>query len=143
MNERFLNPTPATRWKLLAACASGLVVLLAMEIWWNPFMSYVEALPVCEGLPYHRGIFIAFTLGFAFASFSSLRAGRLILRAGESPFPGAWVLFRTRIKTGIRAKIDGYAMLAIAVLLAAAPIAAGLALNVHMIFCVPNACGCE
>ena len=143
MNERFLQPTAQTRTKVLAAAALWLALAVAMEIWWTPFMTYVSALPVCAGLPYLRSISMAFAVLFGLASYACLRSGVRILRTGESPVPTAWVLFRTRIKTGWRAKADGLAMLTVAVLLAASPLAAGYALKVNVIFCIPNSCGCE
>jgi hypothetical protein len=143
MTERYLIPTVAMRLKLLVAASLWLMFAIAMEIWWNPFMSYVRALPVCAGLPYLRTIFITFALLFGLSSYFCASTGAKILRAGESPVPTAWVLFRTRVKTGWRARADGWTMLAVALLLASAPVAAGYALRVNVIFCIPSSCGCE
>ena len=142
MSDRYLEPTRASRIKLAVAVMAYIAVYVAMELWWTPFMSYVRALPLCEGLQWLRGLAIAFLLMFAAASFSAARAGILTLQAGQSPFPGAWIWSRTRVRTGVRAKLNGWGFLAVAALMAVAPVAIGYALKVNVIFCVPDSCGC-
>jgi hypothetical protein len=143
MNERYVEPTTVSRLKLAIATLLAIAASIAMELWWSPLMAYIRALPLCDQLPWLRGISVGFACLFAIACFSTARAGILTLKANQSPFPGAWLWSRTRLKEGLRARIDGYVFLVVAAIMALAPVAVGYALRVNVIFCIPVPCGCQ
>lgn len=142
MDPGYIEPTTATRLKLAIASLIGVAIYVAMELWWQPFMEFVRGLPVCESLPWLRGVIIVFTLGIWFAGLSVLRAAVKTLRAGQSPFPGAWVWTRTKIKSGWRARLDGYAFALLAAICFTGPVIGAYLLRINLLFCFPEACGC-
>lgn len=142
MESGYIEPTTASRMKLAIASVMGLALYVAMELWWQPFMDFVRGLPVCESLPWLRGIIIAFALCIWFAGLSALRAAVKTFRSVQSPFPGAWVWTRTKIKTGWRAKLDGYAFAFVAAICFAGPVISAYLLRLNLLFCFPEACGC-
>jgi len=115
---------------------------LAMDLWWHPFMDYVRSLPLCEGLPWLRGILLTFFLLFWLLSLLLVRASVLTFRSGQTPFPSAWVWSRTKVRTGRTAQLSGAVFAVLALALAAAPVVAAYLLQAHLIFCVPESCGC-
>lgn len=139
---KFIEPTLASRLKLTFCVVLGLFLWLAMELWWEPFMAYVKDLPLCESLPWLRGVTLGFVAIFWLAGLSAARASGLILTSGQSPFPNAWVWTRTPVRTGWRARLDGYAAGLIAAACFFGPLAVAYLAKVQFIFCIPESCGC-
>ncbi len=142
MEAKFIEPTIASRVKLALCVVFGIALSVAMDRWWDPFMEFVKGLPTCESLPWYRGIIIAFVLLFLSAGFSASRAAILTLRSGQSPFPGAWVWSRTKVRTGWKARVDGWVFALLALVCFSGPVVAGYLLRVNVIFCWPVSCGC-
>ncbi len=142
MAHEYIEPTRTSRIKLGLLVVAGALASLAMELWWHPFMDYVRSLPLCEGLPWLRGILIAFCLGSWLLSLVLLRASVLTFRSGQTPFPSAWVWSRTRVRTGWFAQFSGAGFAALALVLAASPVVVGYIFQAHAIFCMPASCGC-
>lgn len=142
METKFIEPTVASRLKLVLCAILGVTASLAMDRWWHPFMAFVTGLPTCESLPWLRGLVIAFVFLFLLAGLSVSRAAILTLRSGQSPFPGAWVWSRTKVRTGWKAKFDGYAFGLVALICFLGPAVAAYLLQVNVIFCWPVSCGC-
>lgn len=142
MEARYVEPTFAGRTKLALCVLVGFLLSISMDLWWSSFMTFVKGLPLCESLPWLRGIFLGFTLLSWLAYASAARAGILTLRSGEFPFPGAWVWSRTKVKTGWRAAIDGWVFVFLGVVCFVGPFAVGYAFEVNVIFCFPSSCLC-
>ena len=122
METKYIEPTFESRVKIgLIACA-GFAASVAMEIWWRPFTAYVRALPLCESLPWLRGMVVAFALFSLLVGGIAARACLLTLRSGQSPFPSAWVWSRTQVRTGWKAKLAGYIFGVLATACLAAPL---------------------
>ena len=142
METKFIEPTVASRVKLALCAGFGIVLSLAMDRWWPPFMGFVKGLSTCESLPWLRGITIAFVILFLLAGLSAFRAAIMTLRSGQSPFPGAWVWSRTKVRMGWKAKLDGYGFALLALLCVLGLVVSGYLLHVNDIFCWPVSCGC-
>lgn len=142
METKFIEPTVASRVKLTLCVAFGVALSLAMDRWWHPFMGFVKGLSTCESLPWLRGIVIAFVILSVLAGFSVSRAAVLTLRSGQSPFPGAWVWSRTKVRRGLKASIAGYGFGILALICVLGPVVAGCFLHVNVIFCWPVSCAC-
>lgn len=142
MEPQFIEPTAASRFKLALCGGLGLGLSLAMDHWWAPFMAFVRALPPCESLPWLRGVALTFVSLGLLAALSAARAAVLTIRSAQSPFPGAWVWSRTRIKHGWKARADGYLWMVIALAMAVGPAVGLYFLDVLVIFCWPASCGC-
>ncbi|MBA4216738.1 MAG: hypothetical protein V3V71_07190 [Roseateles sp.] len=142
MEDRFIEPTFGGRLKLGVCALAGFALSVAMDFWWPPFMGYVRALPICESLPWLMGVFLTFVGLCWLAGLSVFRAALLTLRSGQTPFPGAWIWSRTKVRTGWRARLDGYAFVLLAVAAFVAPLFAAYVLDVQDIFCMHGSCGC-
>ena len=142
MGEPYIEPTRSGRLKLALLAIGGVVALVAMNLWWHRFMDFVTSLPICDELPWLRAIAIAVALQFWSVGLLCVRAARLTLISGQSPFPGAWVWSRTRVRTGRRARSNGYMFAVIAAACFVGPVVAAYALRVNVIFCFPVSCGC-
>ncbi len=142
MEPRFIEPTTAGRLKLALLAAVGIAFSVAGDIWWQPFMDYVRALTTCESLPWLRGIIIGLFFVFWLTAYVTGRTALLILRSGQLPPPGAWVWSRTKVQTGWRAKLAGSLFAVLAAFFLAAPIVTGYVVQVNIIFCLPESCGC-
>jgi hypothetical protein len=142
MDAQFVEPTRAGRIKLAMFVLAGLLVSAAMHTWWHPFMGYVQSLPICEQLPWLRGIVLTFIAISWLVGIAAVRAARLTLVSGQSPFPGAWVWSRTKLRTGWKARLDGCAFALYSTICFAGPVVAAYGLKAHEIFCHPASCGC-
>ena len=142
MEPEYINPTRATRTKLIVASILVVAVELAMDYWWEPFMVYVKSLSTCASLPWLRGIAVMFTLlSFAVAAIFA-RAGYLTLKYHQTPFPGAWIWSRTKIKRGFVAVATGWGGAVFAAIFAIVPPVVWYVFKVNILFCVPESCGC-
>jgi hypothetical protein len=142
METKFIEPTASGRLKLVLCVLLGLGLNVVMDRWWNPFMEFVRSLPTCESLLWLRGIVIGFAVLGLLTALVAARAATLTLRSGQSPFQGAWVWSRVKVRTGWKAKADGYGFALGALLCLLGPAVGGYLLQVNVIFCWPVSCGC-
>ena len=142
IEAKFIEPTVSGRLKLVLCVLAAIGLDVVMDRWWDPFMTFLRSLPLCELLPWHRALFLGFVALFWTAGASVARAAWLTLRAGQSPLPGAWVWVRTEVRTGWKATLDGYVLVLLAFFSIVGPVVVGYLLKVHLIFCWPASCGC-
>jgi len=142
MNERYIEPTAATRSKLAAATAAFVVFGWAYGVWISPRLQWVASLPTCDSLPWVRLELIAGILICWCISFWALRLGGEILRAGQYPLPRAWVWHRTRVRTGFYAKFVAYFSLFTSAVFAIGPMLVVAWQELYVVFCYPKSCGC-
>jgi hypothetical protein len=142
MTEEFAEATRATRIK-------AILLYLAMGTWWIAQMSFIQpffkqklAQPLCDALPWTRTVLIYWTTLLLLGAAGLVRASLLTLRSGQSPFPGAWLLFRKPIARGWRAKLDGYIFAAFALAIVAALVWVWFSFGAVHIFCIFEPCPC-
>ncbi len=143
MAHEYIEPTLASRIKFGSLVLAGVLASLAMDQWWHPFMNYVRSLPLCDGLPWLRGILVTFLLAFWLLALLLARTSVLTFRSGQTPLPSAWVWSRTKVHTGRIARLTAAMYALLALTLTAAPVVAAYLLQAHLIFlCLPEACSC-
>jgi hypothetical protein len=136
MELSYIHPTLKSR--LLAVLEIAGPALLGCGLWISGVLYEAVRAPSC-GL----GV-IAGPLGLCGVllglSFFSLRKGIRTLRSGQSPPPGTAVLFKRRVATGWRAKIDGFSLLGLSLVFlymltfwVAPLVSSGLALSVPVV----------
>ncbi|GGA83190.1 hypothetical protein GCM10011521_21890 [Arenimonas soli] len=102
----FITPTPGQRLLALAKILIPVVVLLAVYQLARTIAAREPCGSACEFLPMMRvviglGTAILLALIVFFGS-----KGLRVLRSGQMPPPGTWVLLRTRVRTGAWARLN-------------------------------------
>jgi hypothetical protein len=123
MEEQFIEPTPASRRRLLVLVAVGIAAGAALQFWLLPtFFAFVNGLPLCERFRWLQGL-LASALGAMplFGLWAAWHARRL-LKARQWPLPKAPVWRRTRVLTGRSVAWRAYALLAWACLAVSVPV---------------------
>ena len=142
MSPTHLEPTTAMRLRLAAVVLAGIAFNLTFDFWWDPLMTHVQSLATCDSLAWLRGMAIAFTVLFLGVAWLLADVARQISTSGQVPPPNAWVWSRTFIRRGWYARCSAYLSYFMAALFLSAPLVAGYALKVNIIFCIPESCGC-
>lgn len=106
MTDSFITPTPRQRLLALAKIVTPYLVLFGIFLMARSIAARDPCGNGCEFLPTLRlvvgtGLAILVALALFFAS-----KGLRVLRSGQVPPPGTWVLFRTRIHTGAWAHLN-------------------------------------
>lgn len=139
--ERFIEPTPASRRRLLALAALGIAAGAALQFWLLPrLFAFVALLPLCERFRWLQGLLLG-TLGAMplFGLWAACHAGRL-LKAGQWPLPDAIVWRRTRVLTGRAVTWRAYALLAWACVAVSVPLLGAHALGRAGLLGEPRPC---
>jgi len=134
MEDKFIEPTVASRVKIALCVIFIIATYPAEELWGRSFMAFIEGLPICESLTWLRGIVIAHVLLFWLVGLLASSLAIQTLRSGEFPLPGAWVWFRTKVRTGWKAKVDGYILVIVALFFFLGPVVAWYFLPLDTIF---------
>jgi hypothetical protein len=121
--EQFIEPTPATRRKVLIVLCAGVVIAGILQFWAAPaFFSFVGSLPLCERFRWLQGAMIALLGTVALFGAWAAWYARGVLKSGQWPPAGAWVWRRTAIRRGRSAKWRAYALLALACMAMSVPL---------------------
>lgn len=118
----FIEPTTKSRLKVALFVALCLVFVAATHVFWPRFMQHIQALPLCDQLPWLQAILIAFYLFSPFTAIVLIRHARKIFSSNQVPPPGTLVFFRTPIRRGRTAALHAYASIAVAVSAIAIPL---------------------
>lgn len=106
MTDSFITPTPRQRLLALAKILVPAVVLFAVYQLARTIAAREPGGSACEFLPMLR-LVIAFGTSILLALIVFFGSkGLRVLRSGQFPPPGTWVLFRTRIHTGTWAQLN-------------------------------------
>ncbi|WP_266172032.1 hypothetical protein [Dyella subtropica] len=117
MTDEFIEPTPQGRRSLIVLLVIGVVLAISYRFWLQPaLLGYIHSLPLCDQLPWWRGLLISVLVSFLFVAFLSTWNALQLLRHGQSPPPGTWVFQRTKIQRGVAVRRRAYFLLAIAAL---------------------------
>ena len=118
----WIEPTRAGRVRLVLERAAFFAWFMS-HLWWVPaVVARVDSANPCASLATLQGMFayvlVASWVPVVLFAWWSWRT----LRAGQSPTPGSRVMFRTRIRTGWRARLDSLGLAAVAAMLAIVPV---------------------
>lgn len=141
-DPQYIEATFAMRVKLALAALASTLVSKAFFVWVKPTLDGVATLSTCESLPWVRaellaGLAICWLIGA-----SAFRIGRLTARLRQTPVPGTWVWSRTRIRTGMVARVTACAWYLVAAVFVVGPLAVVVTQELYVVFCVPLSCRC-
>ena len=121
LNQEYIEPTRQSRIGLALVGLAAVCLAVLLFLFGPGYFQAPPSLTVCEVLDHYRGMMQKGSLLLIIPGlWLCYYAGR-ILRSGQSPAPGAWVLHRTAVKTGPHVTRVGYFILALGVLVAVSP----------------------
>ena len=138
MEPEFAQPTRATRIK------GGLMIAFAVVVWLFADRFYASVVtpgfegPLCRTYLWTQKMVAIHLIFFFLVSLVCVRAAWKIHSSGQSPFPGAWLVVRRKIRRGWRAKAEAIGMAAVAVAIWAVMI--WLVPMLRVIFCFEGGC---
>lgn len=142
MTQEFAVPTKGSRIK-------AVLFYLALGAFWISHTFFVQPLfnrklaqPLCDALPWTRTVVIYWAALFILMAAGLIQASILTLKSSQTPFPGAFHLFRMPITRGWRARLNGYLLAAIALSIIAGLIWVWHFFQLGYIFCLYEPCGC-
>lgn len=141
-SPQYIEPTFAMRAKLSLAGLAAVLASTAFSVWVKPVLVWVATLPTCESLPWVRAELVAGIAICWFIGAAAFRQAQLIWRSGQTPTPGTWVWFRTRIRTGVVARATAAALYLVATVFTVGPLVVFVTQELYVVFCVPLAGGC-
>ena len=124
VQAEFIEPTPASRRKIIAMILGGVIAGLIIKLWLSPaYFGHIRNLPACEQLPWLRdtlivGMLLPLVIAVAWAIPTALK----LLQYGQSPLPGTLVFVRTPIKRGRAVRWRAYGLFAWSVVALVLPI---------------------
>ena len=142
MTQEFAVPTKDSRTKALLFYVALGAFWISNTFFVQPLFKQKLAQPLCDALPWTRAVVIYWAALFLLLSAGLIRASILTLRSGQSPFPGAFHLFRTPISRGWRASVNGYVLAAIAFSIIASLAWAWHFFQLGYVFCIYDSCSC-
>ena len=114
----YLEPTPSGRRRLVLTRALVFVWFMS-HLWWMPaLVARMDSARPCASLATLQGLFAYILVVPWIPVVLNASWSWQIFRAGQSPTPGSPVLFRTRIRTGWRARLDALCFAALAAVFA-------------------------
>lgn len=117
MTEEFLEAFPRSRRGLILLLVSVVALAATVQFWLGPALfAHIESLPVCAQRPWWQALLIGTVGLLPVIALWSVGQARRILRSGQVPPPGTWVLRRTPIRRGAIARRRAYLLLAYAAL---------------------------
>jgi hypothetical protein len=142
MSEAYREATRGTRVRLALLILAVVLASVLLPPWIRSHMAELRALPLCEQLLPLRAFIVGGYLVCVVLAGLVANAAVRTLMSGESPFPGAWIWRRTRIRTGWRASLDGLLLVLVAFVLLLAPGVALVESGVLALFDLPADSGC-
>ena len=140
--SRYIEPTPKLRVKFVVASLAVVAVGLAFKTWVTPRLAWVASLPACESLPWVRLELAVALLVSWYIAYLSLTQGLQTWRLGQTPLPNTWVWSRTRVRTGLHAKVVAVMAFTLSAAFFLGPPIVIVWQKFYLIFCIPQSCGC-
>src|SRR4249919_2349464 len=103
MVEAYAHPTRANRIKLAALLGGWFAAFLLFGKIWIPIAQPHLNAGGCAALSWMHATVVMFSVLLLIPAVFCARSAFLMAKTRVSPFPGAWVPFRTPIQTGFRA----------------------------------------
>ena len=114
MHAEFIEPTTSGRVRIVTIWVLAMLCSVAIDVFWPRLMQFVRALPLCEQVPWMRGLFL-FLVAFVISIPVVLAShGRRILQFRQLPLPGTLVFRRTKVKRGSLVLLQAYVFFALA-----------------------------
>ena len=142
MSKEFAEPTKASRVEAICLLLVLGLFYFAHSVFWQPYIAPLLNQSICDALPWTRAVVIYWTLLFLLVVAGLVRASVLTLRSEQSPFPGAWLLFRLPLYRGWHAKLHGIILGSLAITIMAGLLYGWVFLGVGYVFCIFEPCGC-
>jgi hypothetical protein len=142
MEPEYIEPTGTSRIKLTIAYIVFLSIYVVFEANWLPVKAYISSLPPCQILDWNQWIFVIYAIAFSILSISCFRVAIFTFKLSQSPVPGEWLLFRTKVKQGMPAKINGSVFALLSVLAISFPLYLWYSFDGGSLFCISGDCGC-
>jgi len=99
----YIEPTTQSRIRVIAAYAFAALVYIAVRLAWDPFFAQISARPICDQVPWWRGVIVFFACLFCWLAFLQFRAAYHIAQQLQFPSADAKVFFRTKVAKGHQA----------------------------------------
>jgi hypothetical protein len=112
--KEYIEPTPSVRRGLLLALILALAPAGVFFAFWPEIQAHLRAQSACELIAWLQ------VLNYSTAALAGAAAGTFawsgakVLRHGQAPAPGSWVLRRTRVLRGSAARRRAWVLLAAA-----------------------------
>jgi hypothetical protein len=142
MKTEYIEPTGTSRIKLTIAYIVFLSIYVVFEANWLPVKAYINSLPACQILDWNRWIFVIYATAFSILSISCLRVAYFTFKLSQSPVPGEWLLFRTKVKKDAAARINGSIFALLSVLAISFPLYLWYSFDGSSLFCISGSCDC-
>jgi hypothetical protein len=107
-----------------------------------PFMAYATALPLCDSLPWFRGMFVVFTLFSWLLGGLAMRVAIAMLQPYEPPILGMRVWSSTKLRTSWKAMSGGWGFVFLSTLCFVAPLVVADVFEVKEMFFLPPSWTC-
>lgn len=121
MTQEYIEPTRQSRIGLLLVGLSAFSLAIVLFLFGPTFFEAPATYPVCEALDHYRGMMQKGSLFLILPGLWLCFYASRILRSGQSPAPGAWVIHRAAIQTGPEVTQHGYFLLMLGLLIAVSP----------------------
>lgn len=106
MKIEYIEPTSESRRKGILLFFLAGALYLAIDLGWAPFMSHVNALPLCENIIWLRGIMMGVGVLVALLSALIIRRVLKLTQYNQTPLPNVPAIFRLRVYRDWRVKLD-------------------------------------
>jgi hypothetical protein len=121
--DEYLEPTRIGQLAMASVILAGLATLVMLYLLAPSVMGPMQSLPtLCAELDAYRRLIQKLSLALPIPGVWLALYGRRILKSGQSPPPGAWVLHRTLVKGGAHVKRVGWAIVAIGIVISVMPL---------------------
>jgi len=119
----YVEPSQAARLRAMWLVGFAVLATSILQFLVAPsFFAFLNSLPICERFPWLQALLLGLMGVMALVGTWGVWLAHGILRSGQWPAPGAWVLRRTRIRRGVAAKLRAYGLLAVSGLSLSVPL---------------------
>jgi hypothetical protein len=123
IRAEYMDATPRGRLAMASVIAATVAVAWLMYAFTPTVMAPLAALPeLCEELAGYRALMQRFSIVLPVPGLWLVLYGSRILKSGQSPPPGAWVLHRTLVKRGPHVTRVAVALAAVGLLVSMVPL---------------------
>lgn len=122
MTQQYIEPTRQSRIGLLLVGLAAISIALVLFHFGPTFFQPPSSLSACEDIVHYRDMMQKASLFLLVPGLWLCFYASRILRSGQSPAPGAWVLHRAAVKTGPQVTRAGYLLLALGIVVAVSPV---------------------
>jgi hypothetical protein len=121
LTQEYIEPTRQSRIGLSLVGLTAIGVAFGLIYFGPTYFQPPSSHSVCEALDHYRGMMQKGSLFLIIPGLWLCYYASRLLRTGQSPAPGAWVIHRAVIKTGPEVTQSGYFLLLLGMLIAASP----------------------